>query len=363
MKNYRYYPFSAIVGQSDMKMALIINLINPKLKGVLIQGERGTAKSTAVRSLSELMPNIDVVRDCPYNCDPNQPELLCPSCSGKHSLGEKLVPLSRPMQVVNLPIGATEDRVVGSIDIEKAVLKGKQHFSPGILARVNHGILYIDEVNLLSDHLIDLLLDVSAMGENIVEREGISFSHLSRFILVGTMNPEEGDLRPQIVDRFDMSVSIKGVNSSDEREEIVSRRLDFEHDPENFYNNWLSEQKELSKKITDASKRLTSVKISKDIICMAVQMAEKLLVDGHRAEIATVKAAQSIASFEGHTQVEEEDLSRAIRLTFPHRLKRLPFDEEVQADTIIDEALTRLLPTIDREIEEERVETAKKKAI
>ncbi|MDY6934706.1 MAG: ATP-binding protein [Spirochaetota bacterium] len=343
MSKCSHYPFTAVVGQEEMKLALIINVINPLLKGVLVQGERGTAKSTAVRALAELLPDIEVVKGCPYNCDPARTDELCAFCSEKHSKGEKLVSINRAMQVVNLPINATEDRVAGSIDLEKAVMQGKQHFAPGILAKVHRGILYIDEVNLLSDHIIDLLLDVAAMGRNIVEREGISFSHLSRFILVGTMNPEEGDIRPQLTDRFDLSVTITGMNGVDEREAIVNRRLAFEADAHAFHRQWQSEQEALSDKIIIAMKNLSTVKIPQEIIRLSGQLAEELRVDGHRTEIASVKAAQAIASHAGRDTVEVDDLLSAVKLTFPHRLKKLPFDEEVRAGEVIDKAIVRIM--------------------
>src|SRR5512146_443449 len=228
------FPFTAIVNQEKMKRALVLNAINPLIGGVLIRGERGTAKSTAVRALAALLPEISVVADCPFSCNPHEPDRLCDNCRARVALGEELPVARRKVRLVDLPVSATEDRVVGTLDIEQAIKRGEKRFEPGVLAAANRGILYVDEVNLLDDHVVDLLLDSAAMGVNVVEREGISFSHPARFILVGTMNPEEGDLRPQLLDRFALCVDIQGIHDPQARMAILQRNLDFEGDPEGF---------------------------------------------------------------------------------------------------------------------------------
>ena len=261
MQNKMIYPFSAIVGQEKMKLALILNVINPKIGGVLLRGEKGTGKSLAVRALANLLPEIDIVAECTFHCDPTRPKDMCDACSTKTAKGEKLPTAKRPVSVVELPIGATEDRLVGTIDIEKAIKKGEKHFDPGILAEANRNILYIDEVNLLDDHLVDVLLDAAAMGVNFVEREGISFSHPAQFVLVGTMNPEEGELRPQLLDRFALSVEIKGIPYREARAEIVRRRVAFENDPASFIEAQHDAQEQLRRKIVEASHLLPKVKL------------------------------------------------------------------------------------------------------
>src|SRR5215470_5086301 len=232
------YPFTAIVGQERMKRALILNAVNPGIGGVLIRGERGTAKSTAARALAALLPEIDVVADCRFSCDPHRPDQYCDECRERVAAGEVLPIAKRQTRIVDLPVSATEDRVVGTLDIEKAIKQGERHFDPGVLAAANRGILYVDEVNLLDDHVVDLLLDSAAMGINIVEREGISFQHPARFILVGTMNPEEGDLRPQLLDRFALSVEVRSIADPRERMAILQRHIDYDNDAEKFQASW-----------------------------------------------------------------------------------------------------------------------------
>ena len=243
------FPFTAIVGQERMKRALVLNAVNPQIGGVLIRGERGTAKSTAARALAALLPDIDVVGDCRFGCDPRRSNQWCDECRLRHGSGELTI-VSRRTPFVDLPISATEDRVVGTLDIEKAIQQGEKHFDPGVLASANRGLLYVDEVNLLDDHVVDLLLDSAAMGVNVVEREGISFSHPARFILVGTMNPEEGDLRPQLLDRFAFAVEISGLLDPRQRVEIMERRMAYELDPEGFRTQWADRERELSDQIT-----------------------------------------------------------------------------------------------------------------
>ncbi len=326
MKRY-VFPFTAIVNQEKMKRALILNAINPAIGGVLIRGERGTAKSTAARALAALLPKIRVVADCPFNCDPDNPALMCDNCRARLERGEKLPVAERPTPFVDLPVSATEDRVVGTLDIEKAIKYGERHFEPGVLAAANRGLLYVDEVNLLDDHVVDLLLDAAAMGVNIVEREGISFSHPAHFILVGTMNPEEGDLRPQLLDRFGLAVDIIGVHSPEERVEIIKRRIAYERDPLGFYEQWREKEEALSRRIVEARKRLPFVTYTeRDLFTIAALTAE-FQVDGHRADLTILKAAQAHAAFEGRIYISERDILLAAELALPHRLKRQPFQD------------------------------------
>ncbi|MBN1937308.1 MAG: ATP-binding protein, partial [Anaerolineae bacterium] len=256
------FPFTAIVEQERMKRALILNAINPKIGGVLIRGERGTAKSTAARALAALLPDIDVVEDCAFNCAPDLPELLCDNCRRRLEEQETLPVGNRRTRFVDLPVSATEDRVVGTLDIEKAIQTGQKHFEPGLLAQANRGLLYVDEVNLLDDHVVDLLLDAAAMGVNVVEREGISFQHPAQFILVGTMNPEEGELRPQLLDRFALCVEIEGLRDPHDRVDVLERRIQFEEDPDGFYTEWLPYEHDLTLKIAAARQMLPQVHYS-----------------------------------------------------------------------------------------------------
>ncbi len=320
------YPFPAIVNQEKVKKALILNVVNPLIGGVLIKGDKGTGKSTMVRSLSRVLPEIPVVKGCPFSCDPFDETLMCPRCRERKKKGEELPVVYRRMKVVDLPLGATEDRVVGTIDIEKALKEGEKAFQPGILAEVNRGILYVDEVNLLSDHIADILLDAAAMGINIVEREGISFSHPARFVLVGTMNPEEGDLRPQLLDRFGMCVEIKTIMDPEKRAEITKRRLEYEADPVAFQEKWRDEELALGRRIQEAKERLKEVRISEDMFLLASNLSIEMKVDGHRADISIVKVAVTNAAFEGRYEVTEEDIVEAATLVLPHRLKRRPFE-------------------------------------
>jgi len=321
------YPFTAIVGQEKMKTALILNVINPKIGGVLLRGEKGTGKSLAVRALADLLPEIEVVAGCPFNCDPTNPKEMCDDCSSKAATGESLPVVKRHVSVVELPIGATEDRLVGTIDIEKAIKTGEKHFEPGLLAEANRNILYIDEVNLLDDHLVDVLLDAAAMGVNFVEREGISFSHPARFVLVGTMNPEEGELRPQLLDRFALSVEVKGISDKEARAEIVRRRVAFENDPASFIAEYREEQEKLRRRLIDAQKLLPEVKLDDEMLDLITKICIDFAVDGHRADITIYKTACTLAAFKGRTEVFEEDVMEAAELALPHRRRRKPFEE------------------------------------
>ncbi|PVX24432.1 MAG: magnesium chelatase ATPase subunit D [Candidatus Bathyarchaeum sp.] len=335
------YPFSAIVGQETMKMALILNVINPKIGGVLLRGEKGTGKSLAVRALAHLLPEVDVVIDCPFHCDPANKKELCDTCSTKMTNGEKLSVAKRSVSVVDLPIGATEDRLVGTIDIEKAIKTGEKHFEPGLLAEANKNILYIDEVNLLDDHLVDVLLDAAAMGVNFVEREGVSFSHPAQFVLVGTMNPEEGELRPQLLDRFGLTVEIKGIPYREARAEIVRRRIAFEADSASFVVDRHENQEQIRKKIVDARNLLSKVKLSDEMLDLITQICVDFAVDGHRADITIYKTACTIAAFRGRIEVTEEDVKEAAELALPHRLRRQPFDEPKQEQQQIQDNIQR----------------------
>jgi Mg-chelatase subunit ChlI len=321
------FPFSAIVNQDKMKMALILNAISPQIGGVLIRGERGTAKSTAARALAALLPDIDVVSDCPFNCNPLHPETLCDNCHTRVEGGEPLPVARRKTRFVDLPVSATEDRVVGTLDIELAIKKGERHFQPGVLAAANRGLLYVDEVNLLDDHVVDLLLDSAAMGVNVVEREGISFSHPARFILVGTMNPEEGELRPQLLDRFALCVEIKGITDPKARMDILERCVAFERDSEGFVEEWEVHDKHLSKEIARARILLPDVTYDETDLYAIAELSAGLQVDGHRSDIVILKTALAHAAYAGRDRINKEDILAAAGLALPHRLKKQPFQE------------------------------------
>lgn len=333
------YPFTAIVGQARMRRALILNAINPRIGGVLIRGERGTAKSTAARALAALLPGVPVVADCRFGCDPNDPASWCTECRERHEAGEELPVETRRTSFVDLPVSATEDRVVGTLDIERAIKEGERHFEPGVLASANRGLLYIDEVNLLDDHVVDVLLDSAALGMNIVEREGISFSHPARYILVGTMNPEEGDLRPQLLDRFALSVEIRGLQRPEERVAIMERNLAFESDPEGFRAQWEDKERELSREIEQARELLDEVEYTHDNLKAIAGLTASLQVDGHRGDLVILKAARAHAAFEGRTQITERDIALAAELALPHRLRRGPFQ---QSDITFEELQERI---------------------
>jgi Mg-chelatase subunit ChlI len=328
------YPFTAVVGQERMKRALILNAVNTKIGGVLIRGERGTAKSTAARALAELLPRVETFTDCRFGCDPNRPTTWCTECRERAESQDERPIEMLPTPFVNLPVSATEDRVVGTLDIEQAIQKGERHFEPGVLADANRGLLYIDEVNLLDDHVVDVLLDSAAMGMNIVEREGISFSHPARFILVGTMNPEEGDLRPQLLDRFALSVDIRGIRDTRERVLIMERHLAYEEDPEAFREEWLPREKELSEQIKRGRDLLPEVEYSSKNLVDIARLSASLHVDGHRADLVILKTARAHAAFEGRTAITGRDIALAAELAYPHRLKKGPFQ---QADISAEE--------------------------
>lgn len=335
MDKKAYFPFTAIVGQEKMKRALILNLINPALGGVLIKGEKGTAKSTAVRALTEVLPARDEVENCPFSCDPHDRNCQCESCRSR----EHLTAVKRRMRVVDLPVSATEDRVVGTLDIERALKTGEKHFEPGILAEANRNILYVDEINLLDDHVVDVILDSAAMGVNTVEREGVSFSHPARFVLVGTMNPEEGDLRPQLLDRFGLVVDVKGETNIEMRTEVVKRYLEYERSPEAFLEKQKPEQERLRDKISEAQKLLRTVTYSDGILRLAAEISVSLGVDGHRADISMIKTACTNAAYEGRNSVSGEDMKLAAELVLPHRMRRKPFEEQRMDITAVFEMI------------------------
>lgn len=320
-------PFSAIVGQDTMKLALILNAINPAIGGVLIRGEKGTAKSSAVRALAEILPEIWVVTGCPFQCSPDHPAEQCDVCNARFERKEDLPSHTRKVKVMTLPIGATGDRVVGTLNFERAIREGILALEPGLLAHVNRGVLYIDEVNLLDDHLVDLLLDAAASGVNIVEREGISVSHPAKFILIGTMNPEEGDLRPQLLDRFGLQVTVDVLADADERMQLVRTCEQFERDPVAFSHLYADRQDRLRRKIVSAMALLPEVIISDLMVKKVIEVCTDLGIRTHRAELTIIRTAKTIAAFEGRREVIERDIKEAMKLALPHRMRRQPFEE------------------------------------
>ncbi|MBN1285976.1 MAG: magnesium chelatase subunit D family protein [Anaerolineae bacterium] len=319
------YPFTAIVGQEKMRRALILAAVNPRIGGVLIRGERGTAKSTAARALAALLPEIEVVDGCPFSCDPKHPNMTCSLCQNRPV--EDLPVKKRRTRMVDLPVSATEDRVVGTLDIEKAIQKGERHFDPGVLASANRGILYVDEVNLLDDHVVDLLLDSAAMGVNVVEREGVSFEHPARFILIGTMNPEEGDLRPQLLDRFALAVDVGGLMDAEQRVAILERHIAFEAAPEEFCAQWRPVEQDFSDRIARAREVVEDIEYTSNDLLTIATLTAGLNVEGHRADLVILKAARANAAFEGRSAITRHDILVAAELALPHRVKGGPFEE------------------------------------
>lgn len=348
------FPFTAIVGQERMRRALILNAVDTRIGGVLIRGERGTAKSTAARALAALLPSVKVVDDCRFGCDPEKPATWCTECKERFEGTTKIPAHARTTSFVNLPVSATEDRVVGTLDIEQAIQKGERHFEPGVLASANRGLLYIDEVNLLDDHVVDVLLDSAAMGVNMVEREGISFTHPARFILVGTMNPEEGELRPQLLDRFALSVDIVGIREARERVMIMERNLAFEQDAESFRKKWMPKEEELSHQIERGRELVGDVThTSRDLLSIAA-LTSSLNVDGHRADLVILKAARAQAAFEGRTKINDHDIALAAELALPHRIKRTPFQQAEMTTEQLQERIEQLAgQSVPSEAEEE----------
>ena len=336
------FPFTAIVGQEAMKRALLLNTINPKIGGVLIRGKKGTAKSTAVRSLAALLPEVSVIQGCPYSCPPEARQGLCQWCETPNA---DAVLVNHQVRIVDLPVGATEDRLVGSLDIEQAIKTGAKSFEPGLIAYAHRGILYIDEVNLLNDHLVDVLLDAAAMGRNYVEREGISISHAAEFILVGTMNPEEGDLRPQLLDRFGLAVEVDGALEAEDRREVVRRRIAFEADPHGFMSRWIETEAKEREHLLRSRQLLPQVRVGEDMLELITDICAEYQVDGLRGDIVMYKTASTIAAYEDRTEVTVEDVREAAKMALLHRQRRLPFQQPnlatEQLDSMIEEHQSR----------------------
>jgi magnesium chelatase subunit D len=335
------FPFTAIVGQEAIKLALLLNAISPAIGGVLIRGHKGTAKSTAVRALSRLLPDIEVVAGCPFACALSDEPEVCPHCAVRPAARR---PMTRPAALVELPLGATEDRVVGTLDIERALKSGEKHFESGLLAAAHRGLLYIDEVNLLSDHLVDILLDAAAMGVNYIERESISVSHPAAFILVGTMNPEEGELRPQLLDRFGLAVDVQAERDVEVRAEVVRRRIAFDRDPEEFWRQWADAEHGERSRLVEARHRLPAVHLDDAMLRLITGICMDFDVDGMRADITMYRAALALAAYEGRTQVVEDDVRRVARLVLPHRRRRQPFDQPAVDDQQLEDSLERHRP-------------------
>ncbi|QQC88627.1 putative cobaltochelatase [Streptomyces alfalfae] len=328
------YPFTALVGQDDLRLALLLNAVSPAVGGVLVRGEKGTAKSTAVRALSALLPEVPVVAGCRFSCDPAAVDPNCPD--GPHESGGAS---ARPARMVELPVGASEDRLVGALDIERALAEGVKAFEPGLLADAHRGILYVDEVNLLHDHLVDLLLDAAAMGASYVEREGVSVRHAARFLLVGTMNPEEGELRPQLLDRFGLTVEVAASRETDQRVEVVRRRLAYDDGPEAFAGRWADDEAALRERVVAARALLPQVTLGDGALRQIAATCAAFEVDGMRADIVMARTATALAAWAGRTDVESEDVRQAALLALPHRRRRNPFDAPGLDEDKLDETL------------------------
>jgi Mg-chelatase subunit ChlI len=324
------FPFTAYVNQEDLKLGLLLNVINPKIGGLLIRGAKGTGKSSFVYSLPDILPGITVVKDCPFNCNPNDPTNMCDDCRSKTDLATE----TKPMKVITLPLGTTEDRLIGSLNIEQIMTKGIQALQPGVLAMANQNILYIDEINLLPDHITDDILDAAASGWNTIERENISVTHPARFILIGSMNPEEGELRPQILDRLALSVDAKTITDESERVEVIKRNLMFENDPNGFTKMFATEQETLKSKISRAKALLPNVVIPESLLNAIAAGCAKLEVDGMRPDVIIAKTALTIAAYDNRTAVSEEDVIKASILTLTHRTRKGGFQQPATKDEI-----------------------------
>jgi magnesium chelatase subunit I len=335
------FPFTAIVGQEEMKLALLLNVIDPKIGGVMIMGDRGTGKSTTIRALADLLPEISVVANDPFNSDPNDPDLMSDEVRQLLQEGAEIPVVAKKVQMVDLPLGATEDRVCGTIDIEKALSEGVKAFEPGLLAKANRGILYVDEVNLLDDHLVDVLLDSAASGWNTVEREGISIRHPARFVLVGSGNPEEGELRPQLLDRFGMHAEIHTVKEPALRVQIVEQRSEFDQNPLVFVDNYQPQQEALQQKIVNAQNLLPQVSSDYDLRVKISEICSELDVDGLRGDIVTNRAAKALTALEGRTAVTVDDVRRVITLCLRHRLRKDPL-ESIDSGYKVEKAFARV---------------------
>ena len=330
----RTFPFSAVVGSHDMALALILTTVSPEVGGVLVRGEKGTAKTTMVRALADVMPSISVVEGCRFSCDPLDPDPTCPAGPHDHPVSR-----TRPARLVELPVGATEDRVIGSLDLRQALGAGEVSYEPGLLAAAHRGILYVDEVNLLHDHLVDLLLDAAAMGRSTVEREGVSVAHAARLILIGTMNPEEGELRPQLLDRFGLTVEIAAPRDPEQRAEVIRRRMAFDRDPASFVANYAAQEEGLRVKIATARSLLPSVQLGDRELATIARVCGAFEVDGMRADIVTARAAAAHAAWQGRREITKSDIRAAARLALPHRRRRNPFDAPGLDEDLLDQLL------------------------
>jgi magnesium chelatase subunit I len=339
------YPFTAIVGQEEMKMALVLCVIDPNIGGVMIMGHRGTGKSTAVRALADLLPPIKKVKGCLYGCDPERLSKLCNDCQETLAQKGKLATESSDVPVVDLPLGATEDRVCGTLDIERALIVGTKVFEPGLLAKANRGFLYIDEVNLLDDHLVDVLLDVAASGRNIVERESISVTHPARFVLVGSGNPEEGELRPQLLDRFGLFTQISTISDLDQRVEIMLRRDRFDRDAQNFAQDFQPDQMGLRRQIVAAKKILSQIDLNREHLRLIAGLCEELATNGHRGELTIARAARALTAFEGRKMVSLDDIRRVTIMALRHRLRKDPL-EKIDSGVRIEQAMEKVFAAL-----------------
>ncbi|OUW29430.1 MAG: magnesium chelatase ATPase subunit I [Synechococcus sp. TMED169] len=331
----RVFPFTAIVGQAEMKLALLLNVIDPRIGGVMIMGDRGTGKSTTIRALADLLPEIPVVAGDPYNSSPNDPDLQSSEVRERLQRGESINEGRCQVPMVDLPLGATEDRLCGTIDIEKALSEGVRAFEPGLLAKANRGLLYVDEVNLLDDHLVDVLLDSAASGWNTVEREGVSVRHPARFVLIGSGNPEEGELRPQLLDRFGMSVEVRTVRDPEQRVQVVDQRGQFDSDPVTFLDQFQGQQQTLQQQVVAAQERLGTVQMDPDLRLKISEVCGQLEVDGLRGDIVTNRAARALAAFEGRSEVNDDDIARVMACCLRHRLRKDPLEQVDSGDRVI----------------------------
>ena len=331
----RVFPFTSVIGQEEMKLALLLNVIDPRIGGVMIMGDRGTGKSTTIRALADLLPAIEVVEGDPYNSSLDDPDLQSNDVREKINNGGEIKKGEKQVPMIDLPLGATEDRLCGTIDIEKALSEGVRAFEPGLLAKANRGLLYVDEVNLLDDHLVDVLLDSAASGWNTVEREGISVRHPARFVLIGSGNPEEGELRPQLLDRFGMSVEVRTVREAKLRVQVVDQRTAFDNDPESFSDSVQVNQNSLQQKVVEAQNLLNEVSIDEDLRLRISAVCGELDVDGLRGDIVTNRAARALAAFEGRKEVTEDDIARVVSTSLRHRLRKDPLEQVDSGDRVI----------------------------